>query len=417
MKATFRKFLLCVLFAALLAVSGAAGTVCASAADAAVRMPVLMYHDFTNDPNDTDSMTVTGEHFRLDMEFLREFGYTPLLPADLVAIQRGTMEMPENPVMITFDDGYRSNYDIAYPILQQTGMKAVIAVVARNMVAEDTGDPLRGHLLWSEMREMVQSGLVEIGSHTCNLHNPQYGGSSAPDGIDGVMRRRGESQSAYRTRVGGDLAASIKRITQNTGQTRVNYFAYPYGAYDRWMQPLLEENGIAVSALTHMGQATPMVSLHKLPRYGMKMANPASLLLRQTNTAAPSLATVSVNGVQSRLPAYYIDGSNYVRVRDVAALLMHTSSGFDVRWNSAQRRVELVSFTPYTPNGTENKPLPAGNRTVQSVVEPTMADGVPHMPAAYQLDGCTYYKLRSLGDLCGFLVTWNGDAKVIEVTA
>src|SRR5699024_10136756 len=124
---------------------------------------------------------------------------------------------------------------------------------------EDTGDPLRGHLLWSEMREMVQSGWVEIGSHTCNLHNPQYGGSSAPDGIDGVMRRRGESQSAYRTRVGGDLAASMKRITQNTGQTRVNYFAYPYGAYDSWMQPLLEENGIAVSALTHMGQATPMV--------------------------------------------------------------------------------------------------------------------------------------------------------------
>ena len=313
-----------------------------------------MYHDFTNDPNDTDSMTVTGEHFRLDMEFLREFGYTPLLPADLVAIQQGTMEMPENPVMITFDDGYRSNYDIAYPILPQTGMKAVIAVVAHNMAAEDTGDPLRGHLLWSEMREMVQSGLVEIGSHTCNLHNSQYGGSSAPDGIDDVMRRRGESQSAYRTRVGGDLADSMKRITQNTGQTRVNYFAYPYGAYDSWMQPLLEENGIAVSALTHMGQATPMVSLHKLPRYGMKMENPASLLLRQTNTAAPTIATVSVNGVQSRLPAYYIDGSNYVRVRDVAALLMHTSSGFDVRWNSAQRRVELVSFTPYTPNGTES---------------------------------------------------------------
>ena len=48
-----------------------------------------------------------------------------------------------------------------------------------------------------------------------------------------------------------------------------------------------------------------MVSLHKLPRYGMKMENPVSLLLRQMNTAAPSLATVSVNGVQSRLPAYY----------------------------------------------------------------------------------------------------------------
>ena len=73
MKARFCKFLLCVLFAALLAASGAAGTVCASAADAVVRMPVVMYHDFTTDPNDPDSMTVHGAHFRLDMALLRVF--------------------------------------------------------------------------------------------------------------------------------------------------------------------------------------------------------------------------------------------------------------------------------------------------------------------------------------------------------
>ena len=44
-------------------------------------------------------------------------------------------------------------------------------------------------------------------------------------------------------------------------------------------------------------------------------------------------------------------------------------------------------------------------------------DTVPNMVAAYQLDGYTYYKLRSLGDLCGFYVDWNNETHVVEVTA
>ena len=410
MKGFLRKALSALVLAAVLTSFG-------SCYAAGGQMPVLMYHDLTDDPNDTDSMTITGERFRLDMEFLHEFGYTPLLPADLLAIRQGSMELPDKPVMVTFDDGYRSNYDIAYPILQQTGMKAAIAVVVRNMVAEDTQDPARGHLLWSEMREMVESGLVEIGSHTYNLHNPQYGGNNAPDGVNGVMRLGGESKSAYHTRVGSDLETSIQLITQHTGQEKVNYFSYPYGAYDSWMQNLLEEYGIGVSTLTNIGMAKPLHSLYNMPRYGIKMEKTVSELLRQTDTAVPSIAAVSVNGVQSKLPAYNINGNNYVRVRDVAVLLMGTASQFDVQWNNEEHRVELASFTPYTPIGTENVPLPAGSRTVQSITEPTVADGVPNMVAAYKLDGYTYYKLRSLGDLCGFGVDWDEASQVVEVTA
>lgn len=110
----------------------AACCLCSSAA-AAQSLPIVMYHDLTQDENATNKMTVTVERFRLDMEFLKEFGYTALLPADLIAIKRGTQQMPQKPIMITFDDGYRSNYDWAYPVLQQTGMKAAIAVVAYNI--------------------------------------------------------------------------------------------------------------------------------------------------------------------------------------------------------------------------------------------------------------------------------------------
>lgn len=183
------------------------------------------------------------------------------------------------------------------------------------------------------------------------------------------------------------------------------------------MQQLLEENGIAVSTLTNPGMAAPMASLHKMPRYGIRMETSVAALLRQTDTATPSLANVSVNGTAAKLPAYNIRGNNYVRVRDVAALLKDTASGFDVQWNAAEHRVELTSFSVYTPIGIENKTLPEDKRTVQSITEPTVVDGAANMVAAYYLDGYTYYKLRSLGDLCGFAVDWNNDTQTVEVIA
>ena len=180
-----------------------------SGGPAATSLPVLMYHDLTTDPSKTNSMTVTDERFRLDMEFLQQFGYTPLLPADLINIREGKMQLPDKAVMVTFDDGYRSNYDYAYPVLQNTGMKAAIAVVAHNIRQEGDADSARHNMTWDELREMVDSGAVEVGSHTYNLHNPQYGGNNAPDGINGVMRLKGESRSAYNARVGGTRSARM----------------------------------------------------------------------------------------------------------------------------------------------------------------------------------------------------------------
>ena len=191
-----------------------------SAANTASKVPILMYHNLTNDPSAVTSMTITGERFQEDMEYLEYNGYTPLLSADLINIRAGKESMPERPVMITFDDGYRSNYDIAYPILQKTGMKAVIALIGKSIRANDNTEANRFFLKWDEAAEMADSGLVELASHTYNLHNPQYGGLTAPDGINGIQRLKGESQAAYNKRVGEDLKQSIDLITQNTNQKK-----------------------------------------------------------------------------------------------------------------------------------------------------------------------------------------------------
>lgn len=393
----------------------------AAAADSG-SMPILMYHDLTEDASKTSSMTVTSERFRLDMEYLQSFSYTPLFPSEVEEIVQGKRALPSRAVMITFDDGYLSNYTLASPILKQTGMKATVALIVDHIEKADPSNTSRHSLDWDEVKAMYDSGLFQFGSHTYNLHNPQYGGMNAPDGVNGVMRTAGESQSAYAKRVGGDLAQSISLIKEHTGQPTVSYFSYPYGAYDRWMQPILEQNGIKMSTLTNPGTARPTYGLYNLPRYGIRMDRTVPMVLRRTETAEPttvkvSLNKVSLNGQKTELQAYSIGDENYVRVRDAALLLSGCEWDYSVGWSEERQQVELSSRQQYAAIGTENKALAAGKRTVQSVIEPTIVDGQSHMIAAFNIDDYNYYRLRSLASVCGFDVDWDEATQAVNITA
>ena len=84
-------------------------------------LPVLMYHHMVPDGQDCNDMTVTPGKFRADLETVLAMGYTPVLPRELAAGDA----LPEKPILITFDDGYRSNYDLVYPILREYGVKGL----------------------------------------------------------------------------------------------------------------------------------------------------------------------------------------------------------------------------------------------------------------------------------------------------
>lgn len=373
----------------------------------ASELPILMYHNLTTDASETNSMTITQERFRLDMEYLQEYGYTPLLPADLIAIKEGKMAMPTKPIMVTFDDGYVSNYTLGYPVLQNTGMKAAIAVISSNIQTAATRPEDNVFLTWEEVSELANSGIIEIGLHTHNLHNPKYGGATAPDGINGVQRLAGESKSEYEARVGGDLQEGIQLIKQYTGMETVNYFCYPFGACDKWMDALLEEQGIKVTTTTMPKMADIKNGLLALPRYGIRMDKSVAELLSTKETAKASEVTVMLNGEQRVLPSYKIGGNNYVRVRDVADVLKDTDFGFNVVWNESYDRVELYANQEYKPLGTECSKLTTAKKTVASVTSPTVVDGTQRMMAAYTIEGNTFYKLRSLADACDFTVIWD----------
>ena len=121
------------------------------------KLPVLMYHHVVEDGQECNDMTITASRLREDLQWLQDNGYTTVLPRELAAGE----PLPEKPVLITFDDGYRSNYNLAFPIFQEFEAKVVISVMVymQDHAASD-------FVTWAMCREMIDSGLIEIGSHT-----------------------------------------------------------------------------------------------------------------------------------------------------------------------------------------------------------------------------------------------------------
>ncbi len=354
---------------------------------------ILMYHNITTDPNQISSVTVTDERFRLDMEFLDEFGYTSLLPKDLIEIQKGKQDAPERAVMVTFDDGYRSNYEYAYPILKETGTKAVIAVIVS--MVRDESNPESNFMNWEELKELQQSGIVEIGSHTYAMHNQNYAGVLAPDGINGIMRKKDETRAEYNERIGNDLKTSKELIEQNTGIETMNYFAYPFGVFDEWMQPLLRKYDVNVSVLTWPGHANIRELLHKLPRFNVTTDEPLPVILRHTNCLAePVSIALAVYGNTIVLPAYNIEGENYVRADDLALAFKGSENEFDVSLHDS--RLEFTTGTACKNAEAENTCIPSGMRKADSCIEPVTIDGIQHMVASFLVDGNIYLKPDSI---------------------
>lgn len=235
-------------------------------------LPVLMYHHVVQDGQECNEMTVTAGRLEEDLKWLAGNGYTTVLPRELAAGE----PLPEKPVLLTFDDGYRSSYELAYPLLEKYEAKAVISIMVY-MQAAGSGE----FLSWDMCREMAASGLVEIGSHTYKLHNLDgRGGSFTPGGINGVQRKPEETDGEFQARVLDDIQQSYDLIEAELGQAPV-FFAYPYGLTDPDADPLIQEL-FPVTAVTgaRPRAADLSLGLYNLPRCTVTMETSLKRLMR-----------------------------------------------------------------------------------------------------------------------------------------
>lgn len=127
------KLILPVALALIVSVAGIVARVAvaanASAQPEGIELPIVMYHHILKDQSRLNKYTISPDEFRRDMQYLQDNGYTPVLMQDLLLFVQEGVPLPDKPVMITFDDGYESFHEYAYPILKEFGFKAVFSVV------------------------------------------------------------------------------------------------------------------------------------------------------------------------------------------------------------------------------------------------------------------------------------------------
>ena len=93
--------------------------------DDGVRVAILGYHDLAEDLPET-AMRIRTSKFRKQMETIRQSGIKVLTLDEFTAWKKGDAKIPENSILITFDDGWKSVYTDAYPILKEFGFPFTI---------------------------------------------------------------------------------------------------------------------------------------------------------------------------------------------------------------------------------------------------------------------------------------------------
>lgn len=211
-----------------------------------VLLPVLMYHEVKYTEPGKDS--ILPEEMEGDLRYLAEEGYTTVLMEDVIRFVYTGEKLPEKPILLTFDDGYSSNYRYLFPLLQKYHAKAVISIIGKSadefsLLPEEGGPYV--HASWKQLLEMWDSGLVELQNHSYDLHRDDHS-------THGCTRSWGEDMTAYARRIRQDTDRLQEELYEKTG-TPASTFAYPYGYYDAVLEGLMEELGFAATLTCDFG--------------------------------------------------------------------------------------------------------------------------------------------------------------------
>lgn len=220
---------------------------------------VLTYHAVPLSATPDDDMSVSQSRFVEHMEYLRTHGYHPVSLADILKAYEGKQALPQNPVLIKFDDAYVSYYEFAVPILEKYGYPSVLAVVGSFIDNPPDGlpEPL---MTWEQIREVASKELVDVVSHTYNLHKgirynpPGNIGPAVALRIYNPDTKTYETDAEYRARIEKDFEIQNALFTEHFGFTP-KAIVWPYGWYTAISWDVAEKAGYSFGLTTVDGLA------------------------------------------------------------------------------------------------------------------------------------------------------------------
>ena len=238
-----------------------------SAGESGQKVLIVMYHSILKDAKSNQKYIISSGQFEQDIEHLKDNGFEFVTFTDLINyVKTEEASLPSKPVVITFDDGFYNNYEYAYPIMKKLDAPFVISVVGEfsDGVKEDEKLNVNySYLPWEAIREMNESGLVEIQNHSYNMHNLNKGRR-------GAKKAWGESYEAYEKVLAKDVMKMQELLTERSG-VMPNTFTYPFGEQCRESEEILKKLGFeatvsAFEGISRVEKGNPE-SLFTLLRY------------------------------------------------------------------------------------------------------------------------------------------------------
>lgn len=204
-----------------------------------------MYHHFAE--TSSEYTVVSTERFREQMTALKNAGYQTVTIQQLLDYVYNGISLPRKPVLVTMDDGYTSNLTDAAPILEDLGMCATVFVIGINegeKLYAHSGEPLLPpRFSYEEAAPWVEKGVLDLQSHTFDMHQlASYGYS----GRDGVLPLEDEPEDVWHSILRDDMRLFCQR-REGYVATELLALAYPFGYYNQEVDDLLAEDGIRLT--------------------------------------------------------------------------------------------------------------------------------------------------------------------------
>ena len=212
------------------------------------RYGVLAYHSVVDESAAENQkhyfpQTISAQTLIKHFNWLKENGYNVISWQQVIDAENGKGTLPDNAVLLSFDDGYETMYNVVFPLLKAYHYPAVFAPVTgwldtpenQKITYADKMLDRSVFATWSQVKEMEQSGLVEVASHTHNLHNginANPSGGQLPAVIAPEYKNgKYETEDAYKNRLKSDFARTVQTLVNHIGK-KPRVMVWPYGQFN-----------------------------------------------------------------------------------------------------------------------------------------------------------------------------------------
>ena len=195
-------------------------------------VPILVYHNLG--PQSKGRLVLSADAFAEQMRYLKREGYRVVSLTEFVEWLQLKRQLPRKSVVLTFDDGYQSFREYAYPVLKKLGFPATLFVYTDYV---GTG---RNALTWEQLKSLAAEGF------DVQAHSKTHGD---------LRRAAGETDAQYAKRMQDELADPPRLFQRQMGRA-VQFLAYPYGRVDDDLLARVREQGY-VAAFTVRRESNP----------------------------------------------------------------------------------------------------------------------------------------------------------------